>query len=314
MLSKKDIQIISRNSDLTKNQIDFLLQENVYNKPKDWLVFLKYFTLAIGISFLSIGILFFFAYNWQDLHKFFKLGIIEFLIVITTFLAVRFLETKKIVSHILLTSATLLVGVLFAVFGQIYQTGANAFDFFFGWTMAVFVWVLITKFEPLWLLFLLLINVTYFMFTEQVATDFSEDKYFFILLLINLPILLFLEIFQSKLKIKNWFLYTFAFYLILIGTIAVIRGVFNKIDIFYWINLGIILSFFTWSVIRAFKEKAIFYIAMVFLSIILIANSLIFKGISNLTKFFIIGVFNIICITILIKFILNLKTKWKNAT
>ncbi|HFS67307.1 MAG TPA: DUF2157 domain-containing protein [Flavobacteriia bacterium] len=313
MLNRKDIQIISENSNLSKNQIDYLLKENVYQQQKDWFLFLKYFTLSIGISFLSIGILFFFAYNWQDLHRFFKLGILEFLIIITTLLAIKFSETKILLSNILLTSATLLVGVLFAVFGQIYQTGANAFDFFLGWTIAVFIWVIATKFEPLWLLYISLLNITYFMYIEQIAKHWSDDNIAFILLVLNIPVLLFFTFFKSKLEIKKWLIQILAIYLVLIGTITILQGIFKIVTTYYWFNLFIVSAFYIWLIWHAVKEKSIFYIALISVSLISIFNALIFKITTNSIKFLYIGFFTIIATTLLVKFISELKNRWKDA-
>lgn len=73
-----------------------------------------------------------------------------------------------------LTGAAMLVGVLFAVFGQIYQTGANAYDFFLAWTLFVVLWVVVFNFAPLWLLFLTLVNTTFVLYTQQVARDWDE--------------------------------------------------------------------------------------------------------------------------------------------
>ena len=88
-----------------------------------------YFLLAVGVGFTVAGIIFFFAYNWEELPKFAKLGIVEVLLVASVLLA-TFTHWNKLVKQILLTEATFLIGTLFAVFGQIYQTGADAYDLF----------------------------------------------------------------------------------------------------------------------------------------------------------------------------------------
>ena len=50
------------------------------------------------------------------------------------------------VSH---NGATFLIGTLFAVFGQIYQTGADAYDLFLGWTLFTILWAVAIRFAPL---------------------------------------------------------------------------------------------------------------------------------------------------------------------
>ena len=120
-IEREDIQIIARHSNLSENSIDSILKKNIYSDKESWNKFLKLFFISLGIGFTTAGIIFFFAYNWADLHKFIKIGLIEGLIIISS-LVILFSKTSLDVKNILLTGASVLVGVLFAVFGQIYQT------------------------------------------------------------------------------------------------------------------------------------------------------------------------------------------------
>lgn len=183
-IEREDIQIISRHSNWSEKSIDNILKKNIYSNKDSWSKFLKLFFISLGIGFTTAGIIFFFAYNWAGLHKFVKIGLIEGLIIIST-LIILFSKLSLDVKNILLTGASILVGVLFAVFGQIYQTGANAYDFFLGWTMFITIWVLISNFAPLWLVFITLINTTLILYSQQVAHDWSEVFVFTLLLIIN---------------------------------------------------------------------------------------------------------------------------------
>ena len=113
-----------------------------------WQKFFRLFFISLGVGFTVSGIVFFFAYNWADLNKFIKIGLIEALII-TTISLVLFLRININTRNIILTGASVLVGVLFAVFGQIYQTGANAYDFFLVWTIFVTLWVVGNYSAPL---------------------------------------------------------------------------------------------------------------------------------------------------------------------
>lgn len=104
-----------------------LSRQALYADKKQWNQFLSIFLLAVGVGFTVAGIIFFFAYNWEELPKFAKLGIVEVLLVASVLLA-TFTHWNKLVKQILLTGATFLIGTLLAVFGQIYQTGADAYD------------------------------------------------------------------------------------------------------------------------------------------------------------------------------------------
>ena len=139
-IQREDIHIISRHSNLTEQAIERVLKENVYNDKEMWKKFLRLFFITLGIGFTTAGIIFFFAYNWADLNKFIKLGLTEVLIIATTII-VLLPKIKSSTRNIILTGSSFLVGVLFAVFGQIYQTGADAYDFFSAWTVFITLWV-----------------------------------------------------------------------------------------------------------------------------------------------------------------------------
>ena len=154
-IDREDIHIIGRHSNWKQESIDTLLKQEIYSNQIAWQKFLKLFFISLGVGFTTAGILFFFAYNWADLHKFVKIGLVEGLITTTT-LIVLFSKLNSDIKNIILTGASILVGVLFAVFGQIYQTGANAYDFFLGWTVFITLWVAISNFAPLWFIFIIL--------------------------------------------------------------------------------------------------------------------------------------------------------------
>lgn len=58
-----------------------------------------------------------------------------------------------------LLAASLLVGALLALAGQIYQTGADTWELFAVWALMVFPWVAASRFSALWLFWLGLLNV-----------------------------------------------------------------------------------------------------------------------------------------------------------
>ena len=172
-IKREDIEIICRHSNWSEKSISKILKKKIYNDVKAWKKFLRLFFISLGVCFTTAGIIFFFAYNWADLHKFIKIGLIEVLIVITT-LIILFAKIKLDIKNILLTGASILVGILIAVFGQIYQTGANAYDFFLGWSLFITLWVIISNFALLWLVYITLINTTLILYSQQVANDWSE--------------------------------------------------------------------------------------------------------------------------------------------
>jgi len=104
------------------------LQSDVYSSALAWKKFLRILLIVFAIGFTTAGIIFFFAFNWNGLHRFAKLGLVEF--VLTAVLLLAIWIKNSLVKNILLLAASLIVGALFAVFGQAYPTSATAFDFF----------------------------------------------------------------------------------------------------------------------------------------------------------------------------------------
>jgi uncharacterized membrane protein len=167
-ISQSDIHFVAQHLPVTEQQLAQGLQQHLYQNKTNWKSFLKYFFLTLGLGFIVAGMIFFFAYNWASLPSIIKLVLVQTLVVVCTVLA---LLPKINVTYrkILLTAAAVLIGVMFAVFGQIYQTGANAYDFFLAWTIFAALFAFAANFTPLWLIFVGLINVTIFLYAQQVT-------------------------------------------------------------------------------------------------------------------------------------------------
>lgn len=124
--------------------------------------------LAVAVGQLLAGIAFFFAFNWAELPPFAKLGLIQGGIVACA--AGAWIGRRhRVAWEALLTAAAALVGVLLAVFGQIYQTGADAYTLFVGWGLLILPWVVLARALPLWVLWLTVAGVGGFTYAVQVA-------------------------------------------------------------------------------------------------------------------------------------------------
>lgn len=155
---------------MEKPDSSLLFRQPMYADKRQWKQFLSIFLLAAGVGFTVAGIIFFFAYNWEDLPKFAKLGIVQTLLVASVLLTV-FTRWNILIKQIILTGATFLVGTLFAVFGQIYQTGADAYDLFLGWTLFTILWAVAIRFTPIWLMFIGLLCTTIWLYAMQIVPD-----------------------------------------------------------------------------------------------------------------------------------------------
>lgn len=313
-IQREDIHIISRHSNLTEQAIERVLKENVYNDKEMWKKFLRLFFITLGIGFTTAGIIFFFAYNWADLNKFIKLGLTEVLIIATTII-VLLPKIKSSTRNMILTGSSFLVGVLFAVFGQIYQTGADAYDFFLAWTLFITLWVVVSNFAPLWLLYIVLINTTFILYTEQVVKDWPPILVITLLFLFNTAIpltFIFLEKDKKIESVPKWFTYILALGSVTFATAGMIFGILDEDQsIFPGLALIVILMYGL-GIWHGIKSKSGFYLSVIPLSIIIMISASILRISEGAEMLLPVSLFIIVSVTLVIMKLVNLQKKWKN--
>ncbi len=152
---------------LTPTALERALHLSVDTPPRaDWRRFLSTTLLGLGALLVLAGVIYFFAYNWEGMHRFAKLGLIAAGISAASVSAWKLGDTLG--GKMSLLAASVLVGALLAVYGQAYQTGADPYELFLGWTVLIVPWVAVSRFPPLWLLALVLANTGLLLFWEQV--------------------------------------------------------------------------------------------------------------------------------------------------
>ncbi|MBO4332582.1 MAG: DUF2157 domain-containing protein [Paludibacteraceae bacterium] len=152
------------------------MRDGVAPTRESWLSFVQSTLLVIGAGFLLSGIVSFFAYNWDHLHRFTKLGLVGMLLL-ATFGAALATRKHKLAHQVSITSMSVLVGVFLALTGQIYQTGADAYLLFLSWSVCIAVWVFIANFPPLWLLFFATTLTATILAGIQLGSSYT-DQYF----------------------------------------------------------------------------------------------------------------------------------------
>ncbi len=175
------------------------IANNSINSPnKIQLLTLRYM-IVLGFSLCLCSVVFFFAFNWQIIPDWTKFSLIQTAFVITVFLSFR-VGLNSFLGKSFLSSACLLVGVFFAVFGQIYQTGADSYVLFLGWAVAISPFVLISAFSGLWLFWIALINLTIILYFDSAFTYLKNEDQVLLTVLscFNGFILILREVFQSK--------------------------------------------------------------------------------------------------------------------
>lgn len=155
---------------------------------RDWQRFVDALLLWMGTLLVAAGVLFFFAYNWQDLGRFAKLGLLQALILAALAVVWR-LGVDAIRGKAALLAASVLLGGLLALIGQIYQTGADTFELFAVWAAMILPWAVVARFVPLWLLWLLLVNVAAGLYFEirpgAFALLFGPERLLWLILALN---------------------------------------------------------------------------------------------------------------------------------
>jgi uncharacterized membrane protein len=142
-------------------------------KSIDWSSWAAHWSAALGAIFLLAGVVFFFAWNWKELSPVVRFAILDGAVVLAT--AGALFCTKILVARQwLLTAAAVLTGVLVAVYGQVYQTGADAYEVFALWSVLMLGWVLVSRFVPLWLLWLAVLQTAVAMYFGQVLTPVGQ--------------------------------------------------------------------------------------------------------------------------------------------
>lgn len=125
------------------------------------------FMLLAGMVFIAAGVAAFFAFNWAELHKYYKFGILQGIIILSVGVT-WFKGIDSLIGKGSLAAAAFFVGVLFAVYGQVYQTGADPYGLFLTWLILILPWAIIGRQAGLWLLAIILANLSLVLFWHQV--------------------------------------------------------------------------------------------------------------------------------------------------
>lgn len=129
-----------------------------------WGIWAGRLLLCFGSALLLAGIMFFFAFNWARIPVFVKFGALECAIIAGIFMALR---CPRQMAHMAVLASTILVGILLAVFGQVYQTGADSWRLFMIWAVLTVPWVVATPFAGLWYIWIIITNIFLMTFWQQ---------------------------------------------------------------------------------------------------------------------------------------------------
>ncbi len=155
--------------------------------------------LALGSAHLLAGILFFFAYNWADMPPMVKFSILQVAILVCLGIGI-YKGYQNLVSKISLLSAALILGVLLAFYGQVYQTGADSYELFRAWSVLILPWVVLLRFKSLWILWLVIANLGLVLFFDQAGYQLIKHDDMFVPIILtafNAAVLVVGELWQK---------------------------------------------------------------------------------------------------------------------
>jgi uncharacterized membrane protein len=131
----------------------------IFPERKEWLQFITNLLVWIGGLAIAFAAMFFIAYNWDGLGRFAKFGMVETLLI-AAILTYWKLDKEKITAKVTLLMATIFLGVLLALYGQTYQTGADPWQLFFIWSLLMSPWAIVGRFSAIWILWISLLNLS----------------------------------------------------------------------------------------------------------------------------------------------------------
>jgi len=196
-----------------------------------WRWFLDYLLLVLGAAMGVAGIFFFFAYNWNGLPRFAKLGLLELLVTLSAVVAIR-MKLKGHPALITLTAAALLTGGLLAVYGQIYQIGADSYQLFLTWALLITGWVIVSDYTLLWVIWLVLVNLALSFFWRQRMGEETFGFFFVAFCVLNG---LALAAWEGGKRRFTWLGTRWTPRLV---SLALVPGLTSPMVYWLWVNLG----------------------------------------------------------------------------
>lgn len=209
-----------------------------------WLLFSKNLLLIMGLLSLAFGVVFFFAFNWNEMGRMYKFMTLQILLV-AAFVGYYFKSSSFWLSQALLLTAVIVLGALLALFGQTYQTGADPWQLFATWALLITPLVLFSKSEVLWVVWAMLINIGLSLYMDVnhplIGSMFVSSGWFWSFLTVNVILLILLEVLscqpevvvlQGKLRIfklqKRWAAQVLGLIVIYIATVIGMHAIWES--------------------------------------------------------------------------------------
>lgn len=156
---------------------DALIVAGERASPQTWAPFIRKLLWVLGSLALVAAMLFFMAYNWQAMGPMFKFGILQ--VSLPLVLVLYWVWTAVLVRRHQFSQQTidfglaifhvifaLLIGGLLALFGQVYQTGADPWQLFAIWSLLISLMVMSSGQAVMWVFWSVLINIALALYVD----------------------------------------------------------------------------------------------------------------------------------------------------
>lgn len=262
------------------NTLDFL-----FPNPR-WGLLISYLFLILGCALVLSGLIYVFAFNWAAIPPLVKLGSIQLGIVICV-VGAYFYTLKRLSGQLLLLSASVLVGILMAVYGQIYQTGADAYQLFMMWSVLILAWTMLSNFAMQWLIWLIVTNLFFILYWQQVILpDYSKSLLIFAYLgMFNSGFLLLREYLIGYARFSwlspKWIRWLLIAITLLLYDIIIIDWVFDRNNNLAIVSIIGLITHAALFVIYRFKRVDLPALSLVILSICIIIEAAFIRLLFN---------------------------------
>jgi len=246
-----------------------------------WRIFLENLLLWLGGLALAFAMMFFIAFNWDAMGRFAKFALVEIFIVVCV-IAYWKLDVDKVAAKVSITAATILLGVLLALYGQTYQTGADPWQLFFNWALLMLPWALIAQFAAVWLIWVVLLNLSITLYFQAIGGFFglifsTTEHVFWVLFIFNSFVWIIWELAATQL---SWLRERWTVRLIAIAsgfsiTFLMLTAIFDQYDS----EVLAILFYFAWL-------SALYYVYRRLMPDLFMLAGLCLSAITVTTSFF----------------------------
>lgn len=169
-------------------ELDAMRLAGLFPSVSQWRQMVDHLLLWLAVIFSGAALVFFLAYNWDEMGRYAKFALAEVAIGLSL-IACWHYDANSLAGKASLLLASLFVGALLALVGQIYQTGADTYELFTVWALAITGWAVLARLPALWLLWLVLLNLALMLYLKTFGGfwgwAFSERRQLWMFFLLN---------------------------------------------------------------------------------------------------------------------------------